>query len=89
LLSHSDNDRARAYYEQQRSKGKGHQAATRALAFKWIRIIFKCWQTRTAYNEVKYLEGLRKKGSSFTELCGEQSGLRKKFGLTRTPQMDC
>ena len=54
---------ARAYYDGQRAKGKSHQAAVRALAFKWIRIIYRCWQTRTAYDEVKYLEGLRKKGS--------------------------
>jgi transposase len=54
---------ARAYYEQQIAKGKSRQAAVRALAYKWIRIIWKCWQTRTPYNEVKYLEGLRKKGS--------------------------
>jgi transposase len=54
---------ARAYYEGQRAKGKSHQAAVRALAFKWIRIIYRCWQTRTAYDEVKYLENLRKKGS--------------------------
>jgi transposase len=54
---------ARAYYESQREKGKGHHAAVRALAFKWVRIIFRCWQTRTAYDEVKYLEGLRRKGS--------------------------
>ncbi len=55
---------ARAYYEQQRAKGQSHQAAVRALAFKWIRIIYRCWQTRTVYDEVKYLEGLRRKGSS-------------------------
>lgn len=55
---------ARAYYQQQRAKGKSRQAAVRALAFKWIRIIFRCWQTKTEYNEVKYLESLRKKGSS-------------------------
>lgn len=55
---------ARAYYDEQRAKGKSHQAAVRALAFKWIRIIYRCWKTRTAYDEVKYLEGLRKKGSS-------------------------
>jgi transposase len=54
---------ARAYYAMQRAKGKDH-AAVRALAFKWIRIIWKCWQTRTPYNEVIYLESLRKKGSS-------------------------
>lgn len=55
---------ARAYYDGQREKGKSHQAAVRALAFKWIRIIYKCWQTRTAYDEVKYLDSLRKKGST-------------------------
>lgn len=54
---------ARAYYEQQRERGKDHQAATRALAYKWIRIIFRCWQTRTPYDEVTYLESLRRKGS--------------------------
>jgi transposase len=55
---------ARAYYESQRAKGKSHHAAVRALAFKWVRIIFRCWQTRTKYDEVKYLESLRRKGSS-------------------------
>lgn len=55
---------ARAYYGLQRSKGKGHHAAVRALAFKWMRIIWKCWQTRTPYNEIVYLESLRKKGST-------------------------
>ena len=54
---------ARAYYESQRAKGKSHHAAVRALSFKWVRIIYRCWQTRTAYDEVKYLESLRRKGS--------------------------
>jgi transposase len=55
---------ARAYYDEQRARGKSHQAAVRSLAFKWIRIIYRCWKTRTPYDEVKYLAGLRKKGSS-------------------------
>jgi transposase len=54
---------ARASYESQREKGQRHHAAVRALAFKWVRIIFRCWQTGTAYDEVKYLESLRRKGS--------------------------
>ncbi len=58
---------ARAYYDRQRAKGKGHHAAVRALAFKWVRIIYRCWQTRTAYDEVKYMESLRKKGSSLLD----------------------
>ena len=54
---------AKAYYSSQRARGKSHQAAVRALAFKWIRIIYRSWQTNTPYNEVTYLESLRKKGS--------------------------
>jgi transposase len=54
---------AKAYYESQRAKGKSHAKAVRALAYKWIRIMFKCWKTKTAYDEVKYLESLRKRNS--------------------------
>ena len=55
---------AKAFYLSQKAKGKSHQAAVRALAYKWIRIIWKCWQTRTNYDEARYLECLRKKGSA-------------------------
>lgn len=54
---------AGAYYRQQREKGCSYQAAVRALAFKWIRILFRCWQTRTPYNEVAYLNALRRRRS--------------------------
>jgi transposase len=65
---------ARAYYESQRAKGKGHHAAVRSLAFKWVRIIFRCWQTRTVYDEVKYLESLRRKGSSLLSYASNHPG---------------
>jgi hypothetical protein len=32
-------------YEQQRAKGKSHQSAVRALAYKWIRIVYRCGKT--------------------------------------------
>jgi transposase len=54
---------ARAYYAQQRAKGSTHQAATRALAFKWIRILYRCWQTKTPYDESTYLNALARRGS--------------------------
>lgn len=54
---------ARVYYNMQRLKGKEHQAAVRALAFKWIRILWKCWQTCTPYNEEIYLASLQRKAS--------------------------
>ncbi len=54
---------ARAYYQQQRSKGKAHAVAVRALAFKWIRILHRCWLNRTPYDEARYLMVLQDKGS--------------------------
>jgi transposase len=55
---------ARAYYQQQREKGKSHHAAIRALAFKWIRIIHRCWRDRRLYDEATYLQALKRTGSS-------------------------
>ena len=54
---------AKAYYDQQRSRGSSRQAALRALAFKWIRIMYRCWQDRTPYNETTYLNALKRRGS--------------------------
>ena len=51
------------FYRQQREKGCTHQAAVRALAFKWIRILYRCWQTRTPYDESTYLNALKRRGS--------------------------
>jgi len=62
---------AGAYYRQQREKGSSHQAAVRALAFKWVRILYRCWQTRTPYDESKYLEALRRRGSPLLKQLGE------------------
>jgi len=58
---------ATAYYELQRKQGKGHHTAVRALAFKWIRIIFRCWKTHTPYDETTYLEALRRRGSPLVD----------------------
>lgn len=54
---------ARAFYQAQREKGKTHQMAIRALAFKWIRILHRCWMDRVPYDEAKYLMALKAKGS--------------------------
>ena len=34
-----------------------------AVAFKWIRIMYRCWKDRQPYDEAKYLLSLKKKGS--------------------------
>jgi transposase len=54
---------ASAYCQRRRDQGCSHQAALRALAFKWIRILYRCWQTRTPYGESTYLIALRRHGS--------------------------
>jgi len=54
---------ASAYYHQQRAKGCRHQAALRSLAFKWIRILYRCWKERTPYDETTYLNALKRRGS--------------------------
>jgi len=56
------------YYYQQRGKGCSHQAAVRALAFKWIRILYRCWVTRTPYDEAKYLKALQERGSPLLKM---------------------
>jgi len=59
-----------AYYRQQRDKGSSQQAAVRALAFKWIRILYRCWQTRTPYDESTYLNALKRRGSPLLRQLG-------------------
>ncbi len=54
---------AAAFYRQQRAAGKGHNAALRALAFKWIRILLPCWKNNTPYDEARYLEALRRRNA--------------------------
>jgi transposase len=49
---------AREYYERQRAKGKSRNTAIRSLAFKWIRILFRCWKDREPYDESAYQRAL-------------------------------
>jgi transposase len=58
---------ADAFYKMQRKKGKTHPMAMRALAFKWIRILFRAWQDGKPYDEAKYLLALKKKKSPLVQ----------------------
>ena len=58
---------AKAYYEQQLSRGKSKQVAKRALAFKWIRIIYRCWKTGEPYDESRYIARLHATQSPLTQ----------------------
>ena len=58
LHSIAYSDWAFEYYEQQRAKGKRRNTAIRSLAFKWIRILFRCWKDRVPYDETDYKDSL-------------------------------
>lgn len=57
---------ARAYYHRQRARGKQHHAIIRSLAFKWIRILYRCWQNRTPYQEALYSAALPRRAPDKT-----------------------
>jgi transposase len=56
-------DWAREFYQMKRDLGKSHYQAVRALAFKWIRVLYTCWSKDTPYNESVHLQNLEKKSS--------------------------
>jgi hypothetical protein len=51
------------FYDNHKAKGASNNATIRALAFKWIRIPFRCWVDRMPYNESRYLLALQKRHS--------------------------
>ena len=52
------------FYRRQRQRGKSHHSAIRALAFKWIRIIYACWKGHNPYDESRYVQALEKRNFS-------------------------
>jgi transposase len=54
---------ARAVYQEHRHNDAGHHEAIRALAFRWIRILFRLWKTGELYDEQRHIDTLRKKQS--------------------------
>jgi transposase len=49
---------ARAYYDRCRARGHEHQHALRALAAKWLKIIFVMWSRRVGYDEQHHLANI-------------------------------
>ena len=55
LQSLRHSDWARAYYDRCRRRGHRHHHALRALAAKWLKIIFVLWSRGAAYDENHHL----------------------------------
>lgn len=78
---------AKAYVASQMAKGTKRSTALRALAFKWQRIMFRCWQDGQAYDDEVYEKKLRKRNSPFAQRKEEErnnSG-HAKLGEAETP----
>jgi hypothetical protein len=73
---------AAAYYLQQRTRGAHHHTAVRALAFKWQRVIWRCWQDHKPYQEKIYEAALRKASSPLV-------GLLDQIQLGKSPLKSC
>ena len=58
---------APAYYQQQKQAGKRHQTILRSLAFKWLRILWRCWHDRVPYDEARYLRSLSRRRSPLAD----------------------
>ena len=54
---------AQVYYQQLRAKGKSHASALRCLGQRWLKILWKMWQTGTTYNADFHMANQLKHGS--------------------------
>jgi transposase len=62
-LSIKSSSWAGAFYKLQLSRGKSSQMARRSLAYKWMRIIFRCWKESEPYDEDRYMQRLKANNS--------------------------
>lgn len=54
-------------FKDQCARGHGKWTAIRVLAYKWLRILWRCWKDQVAYDETRYLRSLQKRGVKLYE----------------------
>ena len=54
---------AQVYYQQLRDRGQSHAAALRCLGQRWLKILWKMWQTNTCYDAELHTANQLKHGS--------------------------
>jgi len=59
---------AEAYYQKKKADGMNHTAALRCLGQRWVKILWKMWQTGTPYNEALHLKNQTRHGSWLIQL---------------------
>lgn len=66
-----------AFYQQQRAKNNSHHAAIRTLAYRWIRIIFRCWKDNRPYDDQYYMDSLKRHHSPMSGKWENAAGFQK------------
>jgi transposase len=59
---------AAAYYSAKRAQGKSHACALRCLAQRWLKILWRMWQSRTPYDEGYHARNQQMHGSWVLQL---------------------
>ena len=54
---------ADAYYQAHRKKGQSHACALRCLGQRWLKILWKMWQSHTVYDEALHIRNQTQHGS--------------------------
>lgn len=54
---------AQAYYQKHRDDGQSHACALRCLGQRWLKILWKMWQTHTPYDEALHTKNQTRHGS--------------------------
>jgi transposase len=62
---------ARLYYQAKRDKGHSHASALRCLGKRWLKLLWRLWQSRRTYDESVHLESLRTHGSFVSGLLAQ------------------
>lgn len=59
---------AKAFYDERRRLGHSRNDTLRSLAFRWVRIMYRCWIDRVPYDEHRYQATLARRGSPLAKL---------------------
>jgi hypothetical protein len=59
---------AGTYYRAQREKGKSHACALRCLGQRWLKILWKMWQSHRPYDETLHALNQQRHGSWVLQL---------------------
>lgn len=64
----ADNSRktsrwAQTYYQGKRQQGMSHAAALRCLGKRWLKVLWRLWQDRTAYDPLRHQQSVMEHGS--------------------------